>query len=61
MLAVHPDTRGMGLAREMIQRSVELARCLGYRMCKTEATGDYSRQPGSLSLVQVPRGFALIG
>jgi len=44
MLAVHPDTRGMGLAREMIQRSVALAQCLGYRMCKTEATGDYSRK-----------------
>jgi len=36
MLAVDPDTRGLGLAREMIQRSVDLARCLGYKMCKTE-------------------------
>jgi len=44
MLAVDPDTRGLGLAREMIQRSVDLARCLGYKMCKTEATGDYSRK-----------------
>ena len=43
MLTVHPDTRGMGLGREMIQRSEALARCLGYQMCKTEATGDYSR------------------
>merc|ERR1712038_434257 len=43
MLTVHPDTRGMGLGREMIQRSEGLARCLGYKMCKTEATGDYSR------------------
>jgi len=62
MLAVDPDTRGLGLAREMIQRSVDLARCLGYKMCKTEATGDYSRsQCSPLSLVQVQRGSALIG
>ena len=44
MLAVHPDTRGMGLGRDMIERSVALARSLGYKMCKTEATGDYSRR-----------------
>jgi len=34
----------MGLANDLVQRSVDLARCLGYRMCKTEATGDYSRK-----------------
>ena len=43
MLTVHPDTRGLGLGREMIQRSEALARCLGFKACKTEATGDYSR------------------
>jgi len=50
MLAVDPDTRGLGLAREMIQRSVDLARCLGYKMCKTEATGDYSRSVFSTTI-----------
>ena len=44
MLAVHPSARGQGLARDMIERSVQLAKCLGYKMCKTEATGDYSRR-----------------
>ena len=43
MLTVHPDIRRKGLACEIIQRSEGLARCLGYKMCKTEATGDYSR------------------
>ena len=44
MLAVHPSARGQGLARDMIERSVQLAKCLGYKMCKTEATGDFSRR-----------------
>ena len=44
MLAVHPSARGQGLARDMIERSVQLAKCLGFKMCKTEATGDFSRK-----------------
>ena len=44
MLAVHPSARGQGLARDMIERSVQLAKCLGFKMCKTEATGDFSRR-----------------
>ena len=44
MLSVHPRARGEGLASDLISRSVQLARCLGYNMCKTEATGDFSRR-----------------
>ena len=38
-----PQSRCRGLATDLIQRSVALARCLGYKLAKTEATGDYSR------------------
>ena len=44
MLAVHPSYRRRGVATDMILRSVQLAKCLGYKMCKTEATGDFSRR-----------------
>ena len=44
MLSVHPRARGEGLASDLISRSVQLARCLGYNMCKTEASGDFSRR-----------------
>ena len=44
MLAVHPSFRRRGVATDMILRSVQLAKCLGYKMCKTEATGDFSRR-----------------
>ena len=44
MLAVHPSYRRRGVATDMILRSVQLAKCLGYTMCKTEATGDFSRR-----------------
>ena len=44
MIAVSPDSRGLGLASDLVRRSVQLAKCLGYKMCKTEATGDYSRK-----------------
>ena len=39
-----PNARGKGLATDLIQRSVQLAKCLGYKFCKAEATGDYSRK-----------------
>ena len=32
------------MAKDLVNRSVQLAQCLGYRVCKTEATGDYSRK-----------------
>ena len=38
-LSVSPKARGMGLANDLVQRSVDLAKCLGYKMCKSEATG----------------------
>jgi len=44
MLSVSPQVRGMGIANDLVRRSVDLARCLGYKMCITEATGNYSRK-----------------
>ena len=59
IIAVSPAARGLGLATDLVQRSLQLAKCLGYRwdiwiqgsetslLCrrgaKTEATGNYSR------------------
>ena len=44
MLATAPEARGLGLATDLVQRSIQLASCLGYRGCKTEATGAYSKK-----------------
>merc|ERR1712215_120731 len=44
MIATSPQARGLGLATDLVQRSVQLAACLGYKGCKTEATGAYSRK-----------------
>ena len=44
MLAVAPEARGRGLGTDLIRRSVQLASCLGFKACKTEATGDFSRK-----------------
>merc|ERR1712189_159246 len=44
LLSVADSGRGQGLAYDVISRSVELAKCLGYKMCKAEATGDFSRK-----------------
>ena len=44
MIAVHPDARGLGLATDLVKRSVQLATCLGFVGCKTEATGNYSKK-----------------
>merc|ERR1712002_864731 len=44
MIATAPEARGLGLATDLVHRSVELAACLGYKGCKTEATGTYSRK-----------------
>ena len=59
IIAVSPAARGLGLATDLVQRSLQLAKCLGYRWdiwiqgsetslscrrgAKTEATGNYSR------------------
>ena len=44
IVSTSPDSRGKGIATDLILRSVQLAKCLGYSYCKTEATGDYSRK-----------------
>ena len=43
-MATLPKVRRRGLATDLINRSVQLAQCLGYKVCKTEATGEYSRK-----------------
>merc|ERR1712004_94589 len=43
-IAVSPVARGLGLATDLVTRSLQLAKCLGYRGAKTEATGNYSRK-----------------
>jgi len=44
MITVSPEARGLGLANELVRRSIQLAKCLGYKGCKTEATSAYSRK-----------------
>ena len=44
MIATAPEARGLGLATDLVERSVQLAACLGFKGCKTEATGSYSRK-----------------
>ena len=44
IIATAPEARGLGLATDLVHRSVQLAACLGFRGCKTEATGTYSRK-----------------
>jgi len=44
MVGVDPKTRGMGVATDLIRRSVLLAGCLGFWGIKTEATGFYSQK-----------------
>ena len=44
LLVVSKSARGNGVSTDLIQRSVQLAKCLGYKFCKAEATGDYSRK-----------------
>jgi len=66
MLAVSPSARGLGLATDLARRAILLARCLGYRGCKAEATGAYSRKIfaklGLVEEVLVPYGsFTLEG
>ena len=50
MVGVDPKTRGLGVATDLIRRSVLLAGCLGFSGIKTEATGFFSQ-----------RAFATIG
>jgi len=50
MVGVDPKTRGLGVATDLIRRSVLLAGCLGFSGIKTEATGYFSQ-----------RAFATIG
>jgi len=43
MVGVENSQRGMGVATELIRRSILLAGCLGFQGIKTEATGQFSR------------------
>ena len=44
MIATAPEVRRLGIATDLVRRSVELASCLGYSGCKTEATSNFSRR-----------------
>jgi len=44
MVGVDPKTRGMGVATDIIRRSILLAGCLGFSGIKTEATGKFSQK-----------------
>lgn len=44
MVGVDPKTRGLGVATDLIRRSILLAGCLGFSGIKTEATGAYSQR-----------------
>ena len=50
MVGVDPSMRGLGLATDLIRRSVLLAGTMGYTGIMTEATGSFSQ-----------RAFATIG
>jgi len=43
MVGVENSKRGMGVATELIRRSILLAGCMGFSGIKTEATGNFSR------------------
>jgi len=43
MVGVENSQRGMGVATELIRRSILLGGCLGFQGIKTEATGSFSR------------------
>jgi len=43
MVGVENSQRGMGVATELIRRSILLAGCLGFSGIKTEATGQFSK------------------
>jgi len=43
MIGVEANSRGQGVATDLIRRSVLLAGCLGFRGIKTEATGRFSK------------------
>eukprot|EP00092_Neocalanus_flemingeri_P037729 GFUD01041077.1.p1 GENE.GFUD01041077.1~~GFUD01041077.1.p1 ORF type:complete len:299 (+),score=60.64 GFUD01041077.1:75-971(+) len=44
MVGVDPKTRGMGVATDLIRRSILLAGCLGFTGVKTYATGKFSKK-----------------
>jgi len=44
MVGVDPKTRGLGVATDLIRRSILLAGCLGFSGVKSEATGAYSQK-----------------
>jgi len=43
MIGVENSQRGMGVATELIRRSILLAGCMGFQGIKTEATGKFSK------------------
>jgi len=43
MVGVENSNRGMGVATELIRRSILFAGCLGFQGIKTEATGNFSK------------------
>lgn len=44
MIGIAEQDRGQGIATNLIQRSILLAGCLGFRAIKTECTGHFSRE-----------------
>jgi len=44
MVGVEMESRGQGVATNLIRRSILLAGCLGFRAIKAEATGSFSRE-----------------
>jgi len=44
MIGVEEESRGMGVATNLIRRSILLAGCLGFRGIKAEATGRFGRE-----------------
>jgi hypothetical protein len=49
MIGVEVESRGQGIATNLIRRSILLAGCLGFRGIKAEATGSFGR--GALATV----------
>merc|ERR1712080_774676 len=44
MIGVDVESRGQGVATNLIRRSILLAGCLGFRAIKAEATGSFSKE-----------------
>ena len=54
MIGVEVESRGQGVATNLIRRSILLAGCLGFRAIKAEATGKFGRETFAKVSLRIP-------